>query len=133
VVALASLTDPLLVFFGEWVFRSLFFARRFPVFAIQLCFQELVFVSNVQRREHGQFGAIGCVGFGNGAHHRIDGFSERPNVARVAAAQAVRLIENLDLHAAQVTRSLSQVVHSRPPSRQRVLAANYSSRLFGPR
>ena len=50
--------------------------------------------------------------FGNDAHLRIDVFSELQNVVRIFAAKAVRLIEDLDLHA---IRLLSHMVNSKPP------------------
>src|SRR5215472_1589836 len=59
VVLLASLTDTLPVLFGEWISRRLFYAGRFPLFACQFCSEEMVFVRNVQCREHGHLVTIG--------------------------------------------------------------------------
>ena len=101
-VSLASLTSALSIFFGEWLprlvhfpherikgiglFRCLLFARRFLLFAFQLCFQE--FVGYSHGREHSQLLAIGRVGFvGNRTHRRIDVFSELQNVVGIAATQ----------------------------------------------
>src|SRR5215469_12572660 len=46
-VSFAPLPGTLSVFFAEWF-------RCSPLFAFQLCFQAMVFVSNSQRREHRQ-------------------------------------------------------------------------------
>src|SRR5215469_1587776 len=109
-VSFACLPGALSVFFGEWV-RGWFAALS----AFQLCFHSMVFVGNVQCREHGQLGTIGRVGFGNGTHHRINILSEFPNVVGIFAAQGVRLTENLGLHA-RVICFLSHVVNSKPPA-----------------
>jgi hypothetical protein len=61
------------------------FASRFPLFALQLGFQQLVFLGNVHCHQHGQAGAIDLVWglLGNSRHLRIDVSSELENLVVV--------------------------------------------------
>src|SRR5215469_13937895 len=84
----------------------------------------MVSVGNSQCGEHSQLFAIRRVGFvGKGTHPRIEVCNKLQNIVRIAAAQGVRLTENLDLHA-RVSRLLS-LVHSKPPVTSSFSVADY--------
>src|SRR5580700_2677071 len=69
--------------------------------AVLLPLQKMVFIGNVQRREHRQPHRINRVrGFGHCSHLRVHVLRQLQNVFRIRSSQVVGLVKDLHPHAA---------------------------------